>query len=72
VQHALLQLPVGYRTAVVLRDIEGMSYEEMADVLGDATTAIKIRVVRGRAKLAKAMRQLYPMLVTELSDDPAE
>jgi RNA polymerase sigma-70 factor (ECF subfamily) len=69
VQRALLELKAEHRTAVVLRDIEGLSYEEMTGVLGGTIGALKIRVVRARAKLAKIMRQLYPGIVTELSTD---
>lgn len=63
VQACLQRLAPDYRVAVVLKDIEGMDYEAMAEVLGDTVTALKIRVVRGRAKLATILRKLYPDLV---------
>lgn len=48
---ALASLPEHYRAAVVLRDVYGMSIEELATELKISETAAKVRVHRGRKKL---------------------
>ena len=48
---ALLALPVRFREAVVLRDLEGLSYEEIAAVLGVRTGTVRSRIARGRERL---------------------
>ena len=48
---ALNRLPEQHRTAVVLRDVYGMSIEEIAKQLGISETAAKVRVHRARKKL---------------------
>jgi RNA polymerase sigma-70 factor (ECF subfamily) len=51
VEAALRQVPEPFRTALVLRDIEGLSYEECAEVLGTQLGTIKSRLMRGRSAL---------------------
>jgi len=48
---ALRALPVEFRTAVVLFDVEGLSHEEVAAVEGVALGTVKSRLSRGRAQL---------------------
>jgi RNA polymerase sigma-70 factor, ECF subfamily len=48
---ALLALPPDWRMAVVLRDIEGLSTEEAAAVVGIGPAAFKSRLHRGRMRL---------------------
>ena len=48
---ALLALPVRFREAVVLRDLEGLSYEEIAVVLDVRTGTVRSRIARGRERL---------------------
>jgi RNA polymerase sigma-70 factor (ECF subfamily) len=48
---ALLELPVRYREAVVLRDLEGLAYEEIAAVLRVRTGTVRSRIARGRDRL---------------------
>ena len=50
-EQALRVLPEHYRAAVVLRDVYGMTIEEVAERLGISETAAKVRVHRGRKKL---------------------
>jgi RNA polymerase sigma-70 factor (ECF subfamily) len=50
-ERALLQLPNEWRAAVVLRDIEGLSTEEAAAVVGVRQAAFKSRLHRGRMQL---------------------
>ena len=47
----LRALPIEYRTAVVLRDVEGLSNEEVAGVLEISLAAAKSRIHRGRMQL---------------------
>jgi RNA polymerase sigma-70 factor (ECF subfamily) len=51
IDHALGQLPVDYRTAVTLRDVEGLSAAEAAEILGIGERALKSRLHRGRMAL---------------------
>jgi len=51
VAQALAELPTIYREAVLLRDIEGLTYEEMSQVLGLRLGTVRSRIARGRDKL---------------------
>jgi len=48
---ALRELPVSFREAVVLRDLEGLAYEEIAEVLGVRIGTVRSRIARGRRQL---------------------
>ncbi len=54
-QAALKALPPEYRAAVVLCDIEGFSYEEIAATLGVKLGTVRSRIHRGRAQLRAAL-----------------
>lgn len=51
VEWALNQVPEPYRTTLILRDIEGFVYEEVAEMQGVNLGTVKSRLVRGRAML---------------------
>jgi RNA polymerase sigma-70 factor (ECF subfamily) len=51
IDEALARLPLDYRTAVTLRDVEGLSTEVAAEVLGIRERALKSRLHRGRMAL---------------------
>ena len=51
VEAALQQVPEPYRTTLILRDIEGFVYEEVAEMQGVNLGTVKSRLVRGRAIL---------------------
>ena len=55
IQAALAALPPDYRAAVVLCDIEGFSYEEIAATLGVKLGTVRSRIHRGRAQLRAAL-----------------
>jgi RNA polymerase sigma-70 factor, ECF subfamily len=51
VMEGLSRLPTVFREAVVLRDLEGLSYEEIAEVLGVRVGTVRSRIARGREQL---------------------
>jgi RNA polymerase sigma-70 factor, ECF subfamily len=55
VEQELAQVQEPYRTAVVLRDIEGLSYEEIAEILQISLGTVKSRLMRGRFALKKRL-----------------
>jgi RNA polymerase sigma-70 factor (ECF subfamily) len=55
VEQALQQVPEPYRTALILRDLEEMSYEEIAEVLAISLGTVKSRITRGRDALRKIL-----------------
>src|SRR5215468_8836026 len=55
---ALEALPLALRTAVVLRDLQELSYQEIADRLGLPEGTVKSRINRGRIELAHQLRRL--------------
>ena len=56
VERAIAALPAEHRAAVVLRDIEGLSYESIAEVLNTPVGTVKSRVHRGRLLLRDRLR----------------
>ena len=58
VQQALLELPADLRMAVVLFDIEGQSYREIADALRIPEGTVKSRIHRARGALRGLLREL--------------
>ena len=57
-RQALETLPITLRTAVVLRDLQELSYQEIADRLGLPEGTVKSRINRGRIELAHQLRRL--------------
>ncbi len=58
---ALASLPPDFRAAVVLCDIEGLSYEEIAEILGAKLGTVRSRIHRGRALLRTALAHRAPV-----------
>ena len=56
VEAALRQVPEVFRTTVILREIEGFSYDEIAEILQTNVGTVKSRLLRGRAALREALR----------------
>ena len=52
---ALARLPMEYRAAVVLRDLCGLSYDEIGDALGVPPGTVRSRISRGRTLLASLL-----------------
>ena len=60
VQRALDALSADFRAAVVLCDIEGLSYEEIATTLGVKLGTVRSRIHRGRSQLREALAHRAP------------
>lgn len=61
---ALAQLPPTLRSAVLLRDIQELSYQEIADRLNLPEGTVKSRINRGRTELSRQIRRLRDELET--------
>jgi len=60
VERALASLPPDFRAAVVLCDVEGLSYEEISEILGAKLGTVRSRIHRGRAMLRKGLAHRAP------------
>jgi len=58
VENELRQIPEPYRTTVVLRDLEELSYEEIAEVMETTLGTVKSRLLRGRGALKERLRPI--------------
>jgi RNA polymerase sigma-70 factor (ECF subfamily) len=65
VEEELQKVPEPYRTTLILRDLEEMSYEEIAEVLEVSLGTVKSRLTRGR----EALRQRLASYVREVGDE---
>jgi RNA polymerase sigma-70 factor (ECF subfamily) len=59
IQEALLKVSAAYREVVILRDIQDLSYEEIAGITGLNVGTVKSRINRGRAQLQKLLKGIY-------------
>jgi RNA polymerase sigma-70 factor (ECF subfamily) len=55
IERALNDLPLSFREAVVLCDVEGQSYQEIATILGINIGTVKSRIARGREEMRKRL-----------------
>ena len=62
VEHELRKVSEPYRTTVILRDLEGMSYDEIAEIMQISLGTVKSRLTRGR----EALRQRLVPYINEL------
>ena len=60
VEAALSQVAEPFRTTLILRDIEGFVYEEVAEIQGVNLGTVKSRLVRGRALLRTILMESQP------------
>ncbi|MFC1890915.1 sigma-70 family RNA polymerase sigma factor [Thermodesulfobacteriota bacterium] len=58
IQRAINSLPVEQKTVVMLRDVEGFSYEEITDMTGYKLGTLKSRLARARIDLRKKLREI--------------
>jgi len=59
IQKALLKVRPVYRDVVILRDIQGFSYEEIAEIKNLSIGTVKSRINRGRTRLQKLLKNIY-------------
>jgi len=59
IQTATDRLPEDYRQVFVLKDVEGLSYEQISEITGDSIPAIKSRLHRARLSLREAIDRFY-------------
>lgn len=55
-EKAIMELPLDYRMLITLRDIEGLSYGDIARVLGCTVAAVKAKLFRARTQLREKLR----------------
>ncbi len=63
IQHSLNRLPEDQRVVVILSDIQGMAYDEIAQIIGVNLGTVKSRLSRGRARLRDLLKagELLPL-----------
>jgi RNA polymerase sigma-70 factor (ECF subfamily) len=71
VQEGLRKVPEPYRTAIVLRDIEELSYDEIAEITQVSLGTVKSRITRGRDALRKKLGEYVKEIGPELGLDVA-
>jgi RNA polymerase sigma-70 factor, ECF subfamily len=59
IQDALKQIPEEFREVVVLRDVQQLAYEEIAEITGLPMGTVKSRINRGRTKLQGLLKDVY-------------
>ncbi len=67
----LKEVPEPYRTAVVLRDMEDLSYEEIAEMTETSLGTVKSRLVRGREALRRRVERCAGELAPEMAAESA-
>lgn len=60
-EQAIQRLPPLYREAFILKHVEGLSYEEMEEILGVNGDTLKMRVYKGRVQLSRELTSLSPI-----------
>jgi RNA polymerase sigma-70 factor (ECF subfamily) len=68
----LRRVPEPYRTALILRDLEEMSYEEISEILQISLGTVKSRITRGRQTLKRRLAPYVREAAGELGLKPAE
>lgn len=60
IQHGLANMTAEFRIAVLLADMEGLSYEEIAEVMGTSIGTVRSRIHRGRRQLRNYLKTARP------------
>ena len=66
VQAAMQRLPERYRAYILLREFEGKSYGEIAEIMGEPTSTVRVVLFRARERLRELLRQM----AGEETDEP--
>jgi len=61
IQRALARLSSDHRSILILRDIEGFSYTEIADITGISIGTVKSRLARARSEMKKSLSRFMPV-----------
>jgi RNA polymerase sigma-70 factor (ECF subfamily) len=69
VQRGLLSMTPEFRTAVLLADVEGLAYDEVADIMGTSVGTVRSRIHRGRKQLRSYLLKHAPKLYGGLGRD---
>jgi len=72
VENELRQVSEPYRTTLILRDLEGMSYEEVAEIMQVSLGTVKSRLTRGREALRRRLHSYVREVAPELGLQFAE
>ena len=56
IQNALLQISIDFRTIIILRDIQELSYEDISKIIEVPIGTVKSRINRGREKLYQLLK----------------
>jgi len=68
IQDALDQIPLNFREVVVLRDVQQLAYDEIANITGLPMGTVKSRINRGRTKLQGLLKDIYPFWEEEVEE----
>ena len=55
IERALARLPIGYRTVIILHDVEGLEHEEVANILGCHVGTSKSQLHKARGRLREML-----------------
>lgn len=69
VQSCLNEMTPAFRQAVLLADVEGMAYEEIAAVMNTSVGTVRSRIHRGRRQLKMYLTKNFPQTFGGMSDD---
>lgn len=69
VQEALMAMTPEFRTAVLLADVEGLAYEEVAEIMKTSVGTVRSRIHRGRKQLREHLLKHSPESYRSLADD---
>lgn len=69
VQAGLMQMTAEFRTAVLMADVEGMAYEEIAEAMGTSVGTVRSRIHRGRKQLRDFLMRRYPQTFSGVRND---
>lgn len=56
IKQAIIQLPEQFRIAIILRELQGLSYEEIAEATNSSIGTVKSRIARARGKLQEDLK----------------
>ena len=71
IQTALDGLPTYHRAVILMREIDGLSYEEMAEAMGVSKGTIMSRLFHARQKMQKALADVYAELQGSPNSQPS-